>query len=138
MWWTYFSKPRDARPLTAEQSFRWGYGHVVAFAAAAAVGAGVVVNVDVATGAASVSALVAGASVTLPVAVFVLSVWALHLPPHRTNTLHRWLFPGATALVAACTFTPEPVLLAGLVMTALVLTDLATAPARSPVSAAGS
>lgn len=93
-------------------------------------------NVDVAGGEASASALAAGASV--PVAVFVLSVWGLHLRRHRSDRLHRVLFPGAAALVAAATFSSQPVLLTGVVMTALVLADLAAVRARSPVGRPGS
>lgn len=129
MWWIYFSKPREALALEPRQAFSWGYGHYVIFAAAAAFGAGVVVNVDVAGGEAAASALVAGAAVTVPVAVYVLSVWALHLRRHRTDRLHRVLFPGAAALVVAATFGSQPVLLTGLVVTALVLADVAAARA---------
>ena len=87
MWWMYFTQPteevvdhaRDA--WEADQSkepFIWGYGHSVIFASAAAVGAGFAVAVDAAMHTAHLSARGVSLSVAVPVALYVIGVWALH------------------------------------------------------------
>jgi len=54
MWWLYFERPSDDLLTSRARAFEWGYGHYFIWGAAAAVGAGVAVAVDVATGHASV------------------------------------------------------------------------------------
>lgn len=131
MWWTYFSGEGQARPFTDGSVYIWGYGHFPLFAVTAAVGAGVVVNVDVAGGDAEASSLVAALSVTAPAASYLVLVWLLRragtpTSPHRRDGLH---LPAAAVLVLAATWTAEPVLLAGLVYVLLVVADTAVAVA---------
>ena len=121
MWWLYFAKPAERLLVSNRVGFVWGYGHLLIFASAAAVGAGLAVAVDHATGHAALGATGAGAAVTLPVAVYVLTVWALHLGPHHTGPARVRALPLlAAALILAATATGQPVLVTGLVMAALV------------------
>jgi hypothetical protein len=63
---------------------------------------------------------VAGATVTVPVAVFLLVLYVLHIRPHHVPLAHNLLSPAAVALVLAVTFTGIPVLATGLILAALV------------------
>jgi low temperature requirement protein LtrA len=83
MWWLYFAKPARLLLRSNRSAFPWGYGHLVIFASAAAVGAGLAVLVDQVTGGVHLSRTEAAATVTVPVALYLLTVWLLHLRPHH-------------------------------------------------------
>jgi low temperature requirement protein LtrA len=133
MWWQYFSVP--AHELVEERSKRivrslsWGYGHVFVFASAAALGPGLVVAAGQAIGENELSLRVAGAAVTIPVAVYLLFVNWLQLRPYQHSALLRWIFPVCAALVLAATFGPAPVLVTGVLM-ALSVAVAVTATGR--------
>ncbi len=95
------------------------------FASAAAVGAGLSVAVDHVTGAAPVPARVAGYAVAVPVAVYLLSVRALHWERHRRG-LAPLAVPVAAVLVLALPLVPATLPLIALVLAGLV----ATSPGR--------
>jgi low temperature requirement protein LtrA len=46
MWWLYFDQPAHELLTSLRAAFVWGYGHLLVFASAAAVGAGLAVAVD--------------------------------------------------------------------------------------------
>ena len=77
-WWIYFVVPIHGHLRSNRQAFLWGYGHYLIFASAAAIGAGLEVAVEQAVGKAHISTLAASAAVTLPTALFLLTVWVLH------------------------------------------------------------
>jgi low temperature requirement protein LtrA len=90
----YFSQPTEhvvdrARSAfesgRASNSFVWGYGHLVVFASAAAVGSGIAVAADRATGHSELSARGAALAVAIPVALYMLSVWAI-IGRHKDRT----------------------------------------------------
>jgi low temperature requirement protein LtrA len=121
MWWLYFSKDA-ARFLTSMRAaLRWGYGHYFVFSSAAAVGAGLAVNVDVAVGDTTIGTTTAAAAVTVPVAIFLLSLWLLQWVPLHVGRWHNALPPIAVALVLLGTFSGQPVLATGLVLSAVVV-----------------
>jgi low temperature requirement protein LtrA len=127
MWWTYFSKSAE-RLLTGNRvAFVWGYGHLVIFGSAAAVGAGLALAVDVATHTGHATASTAGLAVGIPAALYVLTVWALHIRRHHTDRVHAWLFPATALLLLGAGLTPLPVLLAGLLLLLLVVASALTA-----------
>jgi low temperature requirement protein LtrA len=130
MWWIYFEQPAHERLTTLRTALRWGYGHYFVFAAAAATGAGLAVAVDYDLHVAHVAGLPAALATTVPVAVFVLVVWLLHLDHERMRRVST-AFPVAAVLVVATSFTPLPIHLTALVMA--VLTGLLVA-ARRPAS----
>jgi low temperature requirement protein LtrA len=82
LWWLYFLKEAgEGLARRRDLSFWWGYGHYTLFASLAALGAGL----EVAAAAVSdheieASHLLVALSVAVPVAVFLLVVWALHAP----------------------------------------------------------
>jgi low temperature requirement protein LtrA len=128
MWWLYFAKEAHRFLTSLRAGIIWGYGHYLVFASAAAVGAGLAVNVDFLTHHAAIGARAAAAAWTIPVALFLLSVWALQVRPHHVGRRHAALVPAAAVLVLASTLTPEPILLTGLVVAAMIATSVAVTP----------
>jgi low temperature requirement protein LtrA len=105
MWWIYFdSLPRH---LTTRDAFKWGYGHLFIFAAAAAVGSGLSVSIDSFAGKTHLSDLAISLMVGVPVAVYVLGLWAIHLRTSRPLTVKAAFLLGA-ALLIALAFVPWP------------------------------
>jgi low temperature requirement protein LtrA len=102
MWWLYFAAPLVQGFATFRSSFIYGYAHYFVFAAAGAVSAGLEIAADsVRTSEYSANAAV---TLTLPVLVFILLVWALAL-----RRLHRRLIDvsvgGTSFVLATSTFT---------------------------------
>ena len=124
MWWLYFSKPAQWFLTSMKIAFVWGYGHYFVWGAAAAVGAGLAVNVDRATHHTSVSSAYAGASVTIPVAVYLVTLWYLQVRPNAPGRMPTVLHLVAAALVLASTFTSRPVIPTAVIVAALVATNV--------------
>ena len=123
MWWLYFDRPEENRLTRLSNSLLWGYGHYLVFAAIAAVGAGLATAVAYDThegGAESgLTAGIAAAAVTVPLAIYLLTVAALHLG--RTgSTAVVVALPIGAILVLAASFTSAPVHWAAVVMVVLV------------------
>ena len=79
MWWTYFVVSfAEVLDIHRRRAFVWGYGHIVIFAAIAAMGAGLHVAAYVIQGKAHIGATAATLSVAIPVAVFLVMVYALY------------------------------------------------------------
>lgn len=122
IWWLYFDRPDPLPPASVRGAIFWGYGHYFAFSSVAAVGAGLAVAVDHDLHAGHVSGRVAGYAVAVPVAVFLVALWALHLPTKHGAGLV--LFPGAAALVLVTPWLVAPVDLIAGVLVALVAVTL--------------
>ncbi|MFH0521592.1 low temperature requirement protein A [Streptomyces sp. M41] len=144
-WWIYFVVPIHGHLHGNRQAFLWGYGHFLVFASAAAIGAGLEVAVEQAIGKAHISTLAASAAVTLPTALYLLTVWALHSRHFKVGIAQQLVLPTAALLVICCTFLGDwAVLAAGLVSALTVavgvtLTARMTArengqPARAPLA----
>ena len=137
MWWIYFDMPRERATEALRASFSarlsgafsWGYGHYFVFAAVAATGAGLAVAVDRATGRTSLPRWEAGAATTVPVTIYVLTVWLIHRG-HKATSAHQYTTPASLVLVLASTFTPQPVLLTGVVLATLVGAHVVTTRVR--------
>jgi low temperature requirement protein LtrA len=140
MWWIYFAKPAAVLLAGGDHyGFIWGYGHLVVFSSAAAVGAGLAVAVDHETGHGALSRWGAGAAVTVPVALFLLTVWLLHVRPHRIGPSRSVIYPGTAVLVLAGSALggAAAVLATGLLMALLVVasTWIAVRTESAPSSA---
>jgi low temperature requirement protein LtrA len=120
MWWIYFAKPAGPRLVSSRLAFSWGYGHYVVFASAAAVGAGIGVMVDRVTDHTHLGDASAAAAFTVPVILFVLAVAFVHILLYGVHRDRLAAVLVAVALVAAATFTGQPVLLTGVVLAVLV------------------
>jgi low temperature requirement protein LtrA len=124
MWWLYFFKEAHEFLTSLRAGIVWGYGHYLVFASAAAVGAGLAVNVDLVTHHAAVGPRVAGAAFTVPVALFLLAVWALQVRPHHLGRWQGAVVPATAVLVLASTLSAEPVLLTGILAAAMIAVSL--------------
>lgn len=142
MWWVYFDQPVDRLLARAREtfsareewhSFVWGYGHYFVFAGAAAVGVGLAVAADQALGHSALTDLEAALVLTLPVALYLLTVWVLHWRFKEEGPFRAFACPVTAAVVVATSWTGEPVLLSGLALAALVATALVVnQPADEP------
>ncbi|WP_328676868.1 low temperature requirement protein A [Streptomyces sp. NBC_00322] len=134
-WWIYFVVPAHDRLTSSKEGFLWGYGHYGIFASAAAIGAGIEVAVEQAVGTAHISTTAASAAVTVPSAVFMLLVWALHARYFKVGTAQQLILPVTAAAILACTFAGDwAVLAAGLVAAAAVAAGV-TLTARTAAAA---
>ncbi|NUR41729.1 MAG: low temperature requirement protein A, partial [Streptomyces sp.] len=129
-WWIYFVVPIHGRLRTSKQAFLWGYGHYLIFASAAAIGAGLEVAVEQAVGKAHISTLSASAAVTLPTALYLLTVWALHSRYFKVGTAQQLVLPVTALLVIACTFLGDWAVLAAGIVSALAVVTGTTLTAR--------
>jgi low temperature requirement protein LtrA len=112
MWWLYFDRPAHDLLTSLRAALFWGYGHYLVFASAAAVGAGLAVAVDR-------NDRVGGFAVAVPVAMYLLAVWVLHVRP-RQRGLVTVAYPATAVLVLATPFTPVSVELTAALLAALV------------------
>jgi low temperature requirement protein LtrA len=81
LWWLYFLQPAgDALAARRSGSFAWGYGHYFVFAGLGALGAGLGVVATFAGGHSTVSPEIAVASVSIPVALYLVALVAVQLP----------------------------------------------------------
>jgi hypothetical protein len=71
-------------------------------------------------------------ALAVPVAVFLVVLWALMVRPHQVSLLHAMVFPVGALLVLLAGLTSQPVLLVGLVLAALVAAGVAVAARRPP------
>lgn len=124
IWWMYFDRSAEHLLTTTRVVFVWGYTHLLVFASVAAVGAGLSLAIERTTGRVELGPVGTGAAIAVPVAVFLLSLWALHVratdPPIR-----KFGAPVVAALVVAVSFTGAPVLIIGLVLAAYVSVKVA-------------
>jgi low temperature requirement protein LtrA len=81
LWWLYFLQPAgDGLASRRERAYVWGYGSFGIFAALTAVGAGLEVAVEAAGHHIAASPVAVGYAIAIPVAVFLVLLWALHAP----------------------------------------------------------
>lgn len=115
LWWLYFGRSMDDRLANMRSAFMWGYGHYFVFGSGAAVGAGLAVLVDQDRGNAAIGPQTAGYALAIPVAVFLLSLWSLHL--RRTNNaVQNLVLPIASGLVLATPLTGQAALGCGFIV----------------------
>lgn len=118
LWWLYFDRPIEA-PDRLPYSLIWGYGHYLVFGAVAAVGAGLGATVDVERHLAHISGTTAGYAVAIPVAVFLLTIWVLHVRRHQHGAVVV-AFPVVALLALLAPLGPAPVYVLAALLVALV------------------
>ncbi|MEU7926976.1 low temperature requirement protein A [Micromonospora sp. NPDC049107] len=118
LWWLYFDRPVEA-PDRLPYSLVWGYGHYLVFAAIAAVGAGLPVVVDHERHLAHVSGTTAAYAVAVPLAVFLLTVWVLHVRRQQHGAVVV-AYPVVAAVALLVPLGPAPVPVLALLLVALV------------------
>ena len=120
MWWLYFATGIVERLSRLRTALPFGYGHYAVFAAAGAFSAGIAVLVGLEQGETRLDPVLSAATLTVPVGVFVLGVWALILR-YRLRGVRSALVPIGAGVLAACAWLPAPVLCAAAVMVGLVV-----------------
>lgn len=60
----------------------------------------------------------------MPVAVYLLSIWALHVRPRRPGSIRTAAYPLTAVLVLAAAATPMPQPLIALLLVALLATSM--------------
>ncbi|MFG2139545.1 low temperature requirement protein A [Streptomyces sp. NPDC048650] len=103
-YWIYFAVPIHLHLRSNTQAFLWGYGHYLVYGSAAAVGAGIEVAVEESVGKGHLSLFAASACVTVPAALFLLSVWLIHSRHQKRGPAQQLVLPVSAVLVLACTF----------------------------------
>lgn len=124
MWWLYFDRHVDQLLTSPRVALLWGYGQYLIFASAAALGGGLAVNIDAEIHTARLGHLAVGYATAVPVGVYLLAVWVLHVRRYRQRTINVAFWVTAM-LVLLTPFTPAPIpltaaLLAGLVATTVI------------------
>ncbi|MCX4906261.1 low temperature requirement protein A [Streptomyces sp. NBC_00878] len=130
-WWIYFVVPIHGHLSSSRKAFLWGYGHYVIFASAAAIGAGLEVAVEQAIGEAHISTLSASAAVTLPTALFLLTVWVLHARHYKVGVAQQLVLPTTALAVILCTLLGDWAVLAAGIVSALAVFVGVTLTART-------
>ncbi|GAA3230650.1 hypothetical protein GCM10020256_44540 [Streptomyces thermocoprophilus] len=130
-WWIYFVVPIHGHLRSNRQAFLWGYGHYLVFASAAAIGAGLEVAVEQAVGKAHVSTMSASAAVTLPTALYLITVWALHSRHFKVGIAQQLVLPVTALLVICCTFLGDMAVLAAGLVSALAVAAGVTLTSRT-------
>ncbi|MDG4809780.1 low temperature requirement protein A [Micromonospora sp. WMMD1120] len=118
LWWLYFDRPSEA-PDRMPYSLIWGYGHYLIFAAIAAVGTGLAVWADLERRLTHISGRAAGYAVAIPVAVFLLTVWVLHVRRQQHGVV-AVAFPVVALLALLAPLAPAPVYVLAALLVALV------------------
>ncbi|MFJ4281822.1 low temperature requirement protein A [Streptomyces massasporeus] len=136
-WWIYFVVPIHGHLRSNRQAFLWGYGHYLVLASAAAIGAGLEVAVEETVGKAHISTLAASAAVTLPTALYLLTVWALHSRHFKRGITQQLVLPTAALLVICCTFLGHWAVFAAGVVCALSVVAGETLAATRPAARQG-
>lgn len=126
LWWLYFDRPMHDQLRSLKGALVYGYGHILVFASAAAVGAGLAVAVDQATHHAEIGRVAAGAAVAVPTAIYLVSLWLLHGRPG--DGWQRFLGLLVAGLVLLTPLLGQPVLLTGLLLAGLLVVKLANRP----------
>ena len=129
-WWIYFVVPIHGRRRENGQVFLWGYAHYLLFGSAPAIVAGLEVAVEQATGRAHLSTTAASAAVTLPTALYLLSVWALHSRYYKVGITQQLVLPVTALLVIVCTFLGHWAVIAAGIVSALAVATGVTLTAR--------
>ena len=109
MWWIYFIVPcGEVLHVRRERSFGWGYGHIPIIGAVVATGAGLHVAAYFLEEESVLGASATVLCAVVPVAVYVLGIFALYAYLTRSfDPFHLWLVAGTLVLLAA------PLVLAG-------------------------
>jgi low temperature requirement protein LtrA len=101
MWWMYFMVPSaEVLHVHRERAFPWGYGHILIFGSIAATGAGLHVAADYIGHEAHIGATATVLTVAVPVAVFVLALFALYTYlVQAADPFHLTLLAGTAAVL---------------------------------------
>jgi len=129
LWWIYFWPPHHEAIGGLPDALRYGYGHYVVFAAAGAFSAGVEVEIDKLAHRSQLGDVAASFTVTVPVAIFILGIWAIAIRTCRDRVVNT-LIPLGAMLVLLDPLIPVPITLTTIIMVAIVVVLIVRRPSR--------
>ena len=112
LWWIYFIENEHLRTDRRRHAFIWGYMHFFIFGAAAALGSGLAVYLDVVTHEAHLEASVAIYYIGIPIAVYLLALWVARDVFHDIGKMKPALPVMALAIIIATVLGAPPIVLA--------------------------
>jgi low temperature requirement protein LtrA len=121
MWWIYFQEKEHPQLTFSKKAFIWGYGHYFIFGSIAVVGVGLAVNFDYITEHAHISELIAALSVSIPIAIFLLSLWVIHDTHEIRKSIIKIQLPITALFIILASFLPYATLLMGMVLIASII-----------------
>ncbi|MEU4699998.1 low temperature requirement protein A [Nonomuraea dietziae] len=124
LWWIYFDPDTPAILTSNRRAIPWGYGHYLIFAAVGGLSAGIEVVLAFVTGESALTRSQAGLAIAIPVALFLLVVWALHIRPHRYGAADTAAFLIAALLVLLSALAPSAIPLIAVVVAGLVVATM--------------
>jgi low temperature requirement protein LtrA len=105
LWWLYFLQPTgDGLAAHRSGSFFWGYGHYFVFAALGAFGAGIEVVTRSTGGHSRLAPVTAVASVSIPVAIYLVVLIMAHCRILPGIGVHFWIVVPAALVILALPF----------------------------------
>ncbi|MGN5238290.1 low temperature requirement protein A [Rhodococcus sp. SJ-3] len=134
MWWVYFHTEHSRMLTGMSSALVFGYGHYVVFAAAGAFSAGIEVAIDHDTHATGLEATAAAATLTVPVAIFLLSAWFLTMRGCLSRGADVAVV-GLSLLIGASALAPASLLVAAVLMVVLVAVLVVTSSGALPADA---
>ncbi len=105
LWWLYFCKEDHLTSTRVSRALSWGYGHYIVFGAGAAVGAGLAVQVELATHHAHTTQMAGDMAVALPMAAFLLGLWLVR-DRHLASGTALLLLPAMALVCVICAVLP--------------------------------
>ncbi|MCF2571853.1 low temperature requirement protein A [Brevibacterium sp. UCMA 11754] len=120
LWWIYFWPPHHRAINGIWSSLVYGYGHYFIFAAAGAFSAGIEVEIDVLTGHSQLHQPWASFAYTVPLAVFVVGIWALAIRSHADQIVNT-VIPGAALLILVDPLIPVPFALTAAILAGTIV-----------------
>jgi len=122
MWWIYFSREQHDHIRSLPTALLFGYGHYVVFAAAGALPAGIEVAVQADAGHGGLTDAAVAATVAVPVALFVLSIWWLAIRPSLPLRVNALVVALTLAVVASIAVPAVSLPLTAVLVVAVVVT----------------
>ncbi len=135
MWWIYFSREHHTLITSLRSSLTYGYFHYLIFAAAGAFSVGIEVAIDQAAGESKTTGALAAATLTLPVAVFIIGIWLLVLRSELSRAGNIGFLAGVCVILLGMTqpsILPVAITTLGTVICVVVLE---TGKAKHPSTA---
>ncbi|MEW1987937.1 low temperature requirement protein A [Brevibacterium casei] len=129
LWWIYFWPPHHRSIRGLRNSLAYGYGHYFIFAAAGAFSAGIEAEIAVITDHSELEPPFASFAYTIPIAVFILGVWALAIRPNADRIVNVAV-PVGGLLVLIDPLIPVPFALTSVILIGIVVVLVWCPPLR--------
>ncbi|NEQ55416.1 MAG: low temperature requirement protein A [Leptolyngbya sp. SIO3F4] len=127
MWWFYFCESDHLESIEIKRAFVWAYGHFLVFASGAAVGAGLGLMSEVLAadhgGEAHVSLQTAGLAISIPLALYIVSLWLVR-DRYQLKQPYGALMLFFAVLIALSGFLPYPPLPSMILMVVCLIVRL--------------